>query len=122
LSATVFGGAPATAVRWAYGRPALVPGVPPEVGTDELILQGGQLVAYTRTPDGANEAARVRALAALAAPTAGAANGADAGGAHAHPSTQERGTPAIGPWILAAGLSLLLVVVLAARQHPHEEQ
>jgi hypothetical protein len=121
----VFGGAPATAVRWAYRGPGRVPGVPPEIGLDEAVLQGGQVVAYTRTPDGANEAARVRALAralaALAAPTAGAAPRAGAGGAQALPSTQERGTPAIGPWVLAAGLSLLAVVVLAAGKRPNDE-
>ena len=59
---TVFGGAPATTLRWTYRRASLVPGVPPEVGTDELVLQGGLLVSYTRTPDGTNEAIRLLAL------------------------------------------------------------
>jgi hypothetical protein len=122
----VFGGAPATTVRWAYHRSSRVPGVPPEIGLDEVVLQGGQILAYTRTPDGPNEAARVAALArttaALSATAAGAADGAGAGGARGRPSAQEGGTPAIGPWVLAAALSLLAVVALAALTRPSEGQ
>jgi hypothetical protein len=62
----VFGGAPATAVRWPYRRDALPPGplppLPPEVGTDEVVVRGGRIVAYTRTPDEEARAARARAL------------------------------------------------------------
>ena len=124
VAPVVFGGAPAAAVRWAYQCPSHLPGVPPEVGTDELVLQGGQILAYTRTPDGTNEAARAlalaRAMARLAAQDARAADVVGAGGARARPSTQERGTPAGGPGVLVAGLSLLAVVVLAALKRPNE--
>jgi hypothetical protein len=105
-------------VRWAYRRPSRVPGVPPEVGLDEVVLQGGRVLAYTRTPDGTKDAARVlalaRTMASLGARPAGATEGPGAGSARGPRSTQDRGTPAIGPWALAAGLSLLAVVVLAA--------
>jgi len=125
----VFGGVPATAVRWPYHRPSRIPGVPPELGLDEVVLRGGQILAYTRTPEGTNEAARVSALArttaALSANAAVAADGADTGGARGRPSTQEKGTPTIGPWILATALSLLAVVAvvaLAALTRPSEGQ
>jgi hypothetical protein len=123
VAPVVFGGAPATAVRWAYRRPSHLPGVPPEVGTDDLVLQGGRLVAYTRAPDGANEAARLLALSRTmgprGAPDARAAHRAGPGGARGLPSAQEQGTPAVGPWILTAGLSVLAVVVLAALKRPN---
>ena len=124
VAPVVFGGAPATAVRWAYRCPSHLPGVPPEAGTDDLVLQGGQLVAYTRTPDGTNEAARKlaldRTMASLAAQAARVTDEAGVGGARGAPNTQERGAPAVGPWVLAAGLSLLAVAVLAALKRPNE--
>jgi hypothetical protein len=62
----VFGGAPATVARWPYRHAALPPGplppVPPEVGMDEVVVRGGRIVAYTRTPDGEARVARARAL------------------------------------------------------------
>ena len=120
----VLGGALASGTRWTYRRPSAVSGVPPEVGADELVLRGGRILLYARTPDGANEAARMRALgramATRAMPSSGIPDGARPGGARGQPDTQERGAPGVGPWVLAVGVSLLAVVVLAALQRPTE--
>jgi hypothetical protein len=120
----VFGEAPVTAVRWAYERPSLVAGVPPEVGDDELILRNGRLLLYTRTPDGSNEAARLLALGRYmrsnAAQTVRGADRTGAEGARAAPDTQQRGAPTVGPWALAAGVSLLAVILLATFKRPNE--
>jgi hypothetical protein len=64
-AAVVFAGAPATRATWAYGRPRLVPAVPPEVGEDAVVLRGGQIASYTRVPDGVVQAARAGALGRL---------------------------------------------------------
>jgi hypothetical protein len=61
----VFAGAPTSRATWAYGRPPIVPTVPPEVGEDAVVLRGGQIASYTRTPDGATQAARAAALGLL---------------------------------------------------------
>jgi hypothetical protein len=120
----VFGGAPATAMRWAYQRPSLVAGVPPEVGDDELTLRNGRLLLYTRTPDGSNEAARLlalsRSMGSKAAQTVRAADRTGAEGARDAPDTQQRGSPTVGPWALAAGVSLLAVILLAMFKHPDQ--
>ena len=122
----IFGEAPATAVRWAYERPSLVDGVPPEVGDDQLILRNGRLLLYTRTPDGSNEAARLlalsRSMGSKAAQTVRAADRTGAEGARGAPDTQQRGSPAVGPWALAAGVSLLAVILLATLKHPDERE
>jgi hypothetical protein len=119
-----FGGAPASGTRWAYRRPSAVPGVPPEVGADELVLRGGRILLYARTPDGTNEAARMlalgRAVAAQGARSAGVTDGATTGGARGRPSPRERGAPGVERGVLLAGLSLLAVVVFAACKRPNE--
>jgi hypothetical protein len=71
----VFGGAPATLARWPYQRATLLASLPAELGTDAVVLRGGRILAYTRTPDRASLAARAAALAgamsAMATRTAG---------------------------------------------------
>ena len=113
---TVFGGAPATTLSWTYRRPSLVRGVPQEVGTDELVLQGGQLLAYTRMPDRAIEASRglalERVVSQLAARQPIATDGPSADGAGPPPSLYEHDRPTAGSWITAAAASLLGAVTL----------
>jgi hypothetical protein len=103
---------PATLVRWLYtrGGPAS-PGVagilPPETGTDEVVIRGGRIAAYTRTPDPASLDARrqaARAAAPIAAPRV------DGGPAAVTPP---QATPGAGPWLLAVGLILVSAVILA---------
>jgi hypothetical protein len=55
-------GVPTTFVRWTYQHPGAGLPVPPEIGTDELVLRAGRILTYTRTPEGANQRARARAL------------------------------------------------------------
>ena len=83
---------PATVVRWGYTRGGAVApggggGLPPETGADEVVIRGGRIAAYTRTPDPASLEARrqaARAAAPIAAPARGAAGpgGGPAGPGH----------------------------------------
>ena len=123
-AAIVFRGAPATLVRWAYQRegvraPAAVglPPLPRETGADELVLQGGRIARYTRTPDPASVAAWHHALNAAAIARTRQERAAALPGP---PDTQARGTPRIGPWVAALGLSLAGVVLLALLKRPTE--
>jgi hypothetical protein len=63
VAPVAFGGATATVARWPYRRAASPSALPPEIGTDEVVVRGGRILAYTRTPDGASRAARAVALA-----------------------------------------------------------
>ena len=126
-AAIAFRGTPATLVRWGYQQagplgmssPAAVsqPPLPPVTGTDELVLQGGRIARYTRLPDPASVEARRRALNA-AAPAGNPQ--ARAAGRPGPPDTQARGTPSSGPWLVALGLSLAGVVLLALLKRPPE--
>jgi hypothetical protein len=127
-AASVFREAPATLVRWGYqqvgqaglGRPAAavgLPPLPPVTGTDELVLQGGRIARYTRTPDPASVAAWRQALNAAALARIRRERAA---GRPAPPDTQARGTPSLAPWVAALGLSLAGVVLLALLKRPSE--
>ena len=124
-AAVVFQEAPATLVRWGYQRegvrvPAAAVSLPPlprETGTDELVVRAGRIALYTRTPDPASVAAWRRALNAAAQAQAAPAAAA---GQPAPTDTQARGTPSIGPWLAALGLSLAGVVLLALLKRPRE--
>jgi hypothetical protein len=110
------GGAPATRLRWAYGRPGVVPAVPPEVGEDEVVLREGQIVSYTRVPDGAVRAARARALnALLPARTSSAIRAAPAPG-----SPRSEGGP--NPVAALCGLTALGGFVLRKRSRCHRRR
>jgi hypothetical protein len=114
----VFHEAPASLVRWGYQQTGPLgpssaaagspPPLPPVTGTDELVIQGGRIERYTRRPDPASVAARRQALSAAAA------------NRPALPDTQARRTPSIGPWLVALGLSLAGVVLLALLKRPPE--
>ena len=126
-AALVFRGAPATLVRWGYQQvgqvglrgPAAVglPPLPPVTGTDELVLQGGRIARYTRTPDPASVEAVRQALLAAARARAARASAAEQPAAR---DTQARRTPSIGPWLVALGLSLAGVILLALLKRPPE--
>jgi hypothetical protein len=113
-------------VTWEYQAvlgDARTPGVTPSAGTAELAVRGGQIAALTLTSDraavAAHEASLIRAAVASAA-TAAQAAAAPSGVRRRTPDTQGRGTLAMGPWILAAALSLAGVVVLAALKRTAE--
>jgi hypothetical protein len=117
-AAIVFREAPASLVRWGYQQAGQLgmsssaavsqPPLPPVTGTDELVIQGGRIARYTRRPDPASVAARRQALNAAAADRP------------ALPDTQAPRTPSIGPWLVALGLSLAGVVLLALLKRPPE--
>ena len=123
----VFREAPATLVRWGYQQvgqvgmsnpaAASLPPLPPVTGADELVLQGGRIARYTRTPDPASVTAWHRALNAAALARI---HQERAAGRPAPPDTQARGTPSLGPWVAALGLSLAGVVLLARLPRPRE--
>jgi hypothetical protein len=97
----------------AVGQPPL----PLETGTDELVLRAGRIARYTRTPDPASVAAWHQALNAAAI----ARTRQERAAARPDPpDTQARGTPSIGPWVAALGLSLAGVVLLALPKRPTE--
>ena len=86
-------------------------------GTDELVLQGGRIARYTRTPDPAAVEAVRRALLAAAEARATQVSAAAQPAAR---DTQARRTPSSGPWLMALGLSLAGVVLLALLKRPPE--
>jgi hypothetical protein len=107
-------------VRWTYTRGGTAPGpaggaLPQEAGTDEVVLRGGRIAAYTRTPDAATLRARAQALALAAA--AATPPGAAAPGPGAGP-----GRPTPGRWLLAAGIALAGVVLLALGKRPADPE
>jgi hypothetical protein len=116
-AAIVFHEAPAPLFRWGYQQAGQLglrssaavsqPALPPLTGTDELVIQGGRIARYTRRPDPASVAARRQALNAAA-------------DRRAPPDTQAGRTPSIGPWLVALGLSLAGVVLLALLKRPPE--
>jgi hypothetical protein len=110
-----------TATADAFRR---LPGVGPTAGTAELTVRGDRIVSLTLASDPASVAARAaaveRAAAAGAARAAQATAVAASGVLRRTPDTQGRGTPAVGPWIVAAALALAGVVVLAALKRPPE--
>jgi hypothetical protein len=112
-------------VRWDYRATTdlfrRLPGVGPSGGTAELTVRAGAIVALTTESDRATVRAReLNLLRAVAKGPAGAARGGSEGAPGA-PSTQARGTPAPGPWIAAAGVSLLAVIAMAAFTRPTGE-
>jgi hypothetical protein len=117
-TSAVLDGAPAVRVRWTYTRGGSAPGpaggaLPPEAGTDEVVLRGGRIAAYTRTPDAATLRARAQALGlALAAATPPGAAAPAPGPASGRPG------PGPGLWLLAAGIALAGVVLLALGKRP----
>jgi len=111
---TILGGAPATAVRWPYRNPSVLPALPVEVGIDEVVLVGGRIAVYSRQPDPASHLAR-----ALATQTANSTATA-AEGAPRPVDVQGRGTPLPGTWVVVAGVSLAGVIGLALLRRPSE--
>ena len=105
-----FGGAPATVVRWPYRRAERGSALPPEVGTDAVVVRGVTILAYTRRPDGASRAARAvaleRALDARATRTA-RQPAADAGAAPRAPEAPDASWP-LRLAGLGAGAALLV--------------
>jgi hypothetical protein len=110
-------------VRWGYTREGTAfvitgGGLPPETGTDEVVVRGGRIVAYTRTPDPAALQARRQALDRANERIAARAS-AD-GGPAAEPHAPA--PPGAGRWLLAVGLVLASVVLLAlATRRPDPE-
>jgi hypothetical protein len=119
----VFGGAPATLVRWRYRSPALLPSLPPEVGVDEVVLLRGRIAMYSRKPDPASQLARARAfdryLSARATQTARATEAAG-GRVSSSPAARIRDGSAIGIWVVGAALCLAGVIALALLKRPPE--
>ena len=109
-------------VTWAYAATADAfedLGVAPATGTVEATVRGGKIAALTLASDPASvrarEAGYERAVAtAVAHATAVAASGVR----RRTPDTQGRSAPGGGPWLVAAGLSLVAVGVLAALNRP----
>ena len=124
-AAIVFHEAAATLVRWGYQRVGItvpaaavrLPPLPPETGTDEVVIRAGRIARYTRTPDPASVEAWHRVLNAAAQAQARQPTVA---GLPAPTDTQARRTPSIGPWLVALGLSLVGVVLLALFKRPTE--
>jgi hypothetical protein len=94
-----------------------LPRLPPVTGTDEVVVRAGRIARYTRTPDPAAVEAWRRVLNAAAQAQARQATVA---GQPALTDTQARRTPSIGPWLVALGLSLVGVVLLALLKRPTE--
>ena len=121
------GGDGATAT-WDYAATTAatrrLPGVGPTAGTAELTVRGGRIGGQREGDDPASVAAREaslwRAAAAGAARATQATAVAASGVLRRTPDTQRRGTPAVGPWIVAAALSLAGVVLLALLKRPPE--
>jgi len=119
----VLDGAPAVLVRWTYTRAGTAPGpaggaLPPETGTDEVVLRGGRITAYTRTPDLASVRARDQVLVHAAAAQLDPAP-ADRGPAAPPPNRPAAGA---GPWLLATGGILVGVILLARVTRPPEPE
>jgi hypothetical protein len=118
---TIFGGSPATTITWAYrGNPGPL-NLPPVAGRDEVVIQDGRIVSYTRRPDYATVAVRGRALASVShslATRTARSEAAAAGGAGRGPDTQGRGTPAVAQWAFAVALLLTVVVAPAMFKRP----
>jgi hypothetical protein len=115
----VFRGAPATLARWPYQRATVLASLPPELGTDAVVLRGGRILAYTRTPDRASLAARAEALAeamsAVATRTAGRPAAPMGAAPPAAAATVADPTPVGWPLALG-GLAGLAAVTAALRR------
>jgi hypothetical protein len=99
--------------RWAY-RVFVAPyrdfrDVPPTEGTAELRLRDGAITTLTLASSAESVRRRERALLAVAA--------ARFAGRSAR-AARDPGPPAVGPWVVAAGLSLGSVVLFALRRPP----
>ena len=93
-------------------------GIPPREGTEVDTVRDGKIVAAIMHPDPASAARQDAALRALrarqAAAAATATHVARSGLLRDLPSTQDRGSPSVGPWVLATAAALLGVLLLAA--------
>ena len=107
-AAVDFRGIPATLARWPYRRDPPVPALPPELGTDSVVLRAGRILAYTRTPDRASLAAQGHALDGFMRATASQTAGLSAALRGSAPPPAE---PDDGAWPL--GLSALGTVAAA---------
>jgi hypothetical protein len=104
-------------VTWSYRASAdpyqQTPGVGPTEGTVTATVHAGRFTTLAITADPGSVQRRELAVAAARRRTPAAT------GDPAVPAgVPQRGTPSVGPWILALGLSLVAVVVLALFKRP----